>query len=413
MFIKSSLITLALVLSATSTPLVDGVDTPIAFQKRSALTKDDGSFDYRSAAEQVVRDRNKHRQNLLNLERNRGPEAFNDGAYIPPVATLNLTGTSPGDLHARQAEPLTDEANDEYWAGTITIGSNKQSFLIDFDTGSSDLWVPSTNCTSSTCNGKDKYNATASTTSVHKSGQFSISYGDGSSVSGPVYTDTVTVAGVTAKNQYFAPVTTLSSSFAGDARDGILGMAYPALSHAKAQGAVKTGVFAFKLAKSGSELYLGGTNSKLYTGSIEYHTVVGSGFWQIGSGKIQVGAKSVVSNIRTIIDSGTTLIYGPPSQVATLYASIPGSKASGNGFYTFSCTSVPNNVAFSWGGKSWTISAANMNLGRESATRCVGAIVGQDLGLGTNVWLVGDSFMKNVYSVFSFDQNAVGFASLK
>ncbi|RPD59803.1 acid protease [Lentinus tigrinus ALCF2SS1-6] len=274
----------------------------------------------------------------------------------------------------------------------------------------------------STCNGKDKYNATTSTTSVHKSGKFSISYADGSSVSGPVYTDTVTVAGVTAKNQYFSPVTTLSSSFAGDARDGILGMAYPALSQfnqnpffnsAKAQGAVKSGVFAFKLAKSGSELYLGGTNSKLYTGSIEYHAVVGSGFWQIGSGKVQVGAKTVVSNIRTIIDSGTTLIYGPPSQVATLYASIPGSKASGNGFYTFPCTSVPNNVAFSWGGKSWTISAANMNLGRESATRCVGAIVGQDLGLGTNVWLVGDSFMKNVYSVFSFDQNAVGFASLK
>ncbi|TFK80306.1 acid protease, partial [Polyporus arcularius HHB13444] len=85
------------------------------------------------------------------------------------------------------------------------------------------------------------------------------------------------------------------------------------------------------------------------------------------------------------------------------------------GFYSFPCNAVPSNVGFSWGGKSWTISAANMNLGQASAgsTRCIGAIVGHDLGLGTNVWLVGDSFMKNVYSVFSFDQNAVGFASLK
>lgn len=46
------------------------------------------------------------------------------------------------------------------------------------------------------------------------------------------------------------------------------------------------------------------------------------------------------------------------------------------------------------------------------STNCVGALAGQDLGLGTNVWLLGDSFMKNVYTVFSFDQNAVGFAAL-
>jgi cathepsin D len=43
----------------------------------------------------------------------------------------------------------------------------------------------------------------------------------------------------------------------------------------------------------------------------------------------------------------------------------------------------------------------------------VGAIAGQDIGLGSNVWLLGDSFLKNVYSAFSFDKNAVGFASLK
>ncbi len=102
----------------------------------------------------------------------------------------------------------------------------------------------------------------------------------------------------------------------------------------------------------------------------------------------------MVPSIQTIIDSGTTLIYGPPSQVATLYKSIPDSKVydSKNGFYSFPCNAVPSNVAFSWGGKSWTISAANMNLGQASAgsTRCIGAIVGHDLGLGTNVWLVGD-----------------------
>ena len=46
------------------------------------------------------------------------------------------------------------------------------------------------------------------------------------------------------------------------------------------------------------------------------------------------------------------------------------------------------------------------------SSKCVGALAGQDLGLGSNVWLLGDSFMKNVYTAFSFDDNAVGFAEL-
>lgn len=82
-----------------------------------------------------------------------------------------------------------DEQDDREWAGPIGIGTPAQPFLIDFDTGSSDLWVPSSSCTSSTCPDKHKYNATASSTSSKKSGHFSIQYGDGSTVSGPVYTD--------------------------------------------------------------------------------------------------------------------------------------------------------------------------------------------------------------------------------
>jgi cathepsin D len=48
----------------------------------------------------------------------------------------------------------------------------------------------------------------------------------------------------------------------------------------------------------------------------------------------------------------------------------------------------------------------------EGSSQFVGALAGQDIGLGSNVWLLGDSFMKNVYSVFDFDANTVRFASL-
>ncbi|KAJ4477577.1 aspartic peptidase domain-containing protein [Lentinula lateritia] len=101
----------------------------------------------------------------------------------------------------------------------------------------------------------------SSSTSSKESGSFSIEYGDGSTVSGPVYEDTVAVA---------------------DPADGILGLAFPAISNldadpffvnANSQGAVDSNDLGFYLASSGSELYLGGTNSDLYSGSIEYHDV--------------------------------------------------------------------------------------------------------------------------------------------
>ena len=87
------------------------------------------------------------------------------------------------------SEPLVDE-NEVEWAGDISIGSNAQPFLIDFDTGSSDLWVPNTKCSSAPCRSKHKYNPSGSSTSKSQSGVFQIHYGDGSTVSGPIFTDT-------------------------------------------------------------------------------------------------------------------------------------------------------------------------------------------------------------------------------
>lgn len=44
----------------------------------------------------------------------------------------------------------------------------------------------------------------------------------------------------------------------------------PVFASFVAQGQTTQPVFAFKLAQKGSELYLGGVNSKLYTGSFTY-----------------------------------------------------------------------------------------------------------------------------------------------
>lgn len=122
------------------------------------------------------------------------------------------------------------------------------------------------------------------------------------------------------------------------------------------QGVVPESVFGFKLAPSGSELYIGGTNSRLFSGSLEYHPIVkDNGFWQIGGGKALLNGRAVASNIQTIIDSGTTLMGAAESTVAAFYNNIPGSGFNDRfQTYTFPCDQTPQ-VSFSWGGKTWAI----------------------------------------------------------
>ncbi|KAJ7057931.1 acid protease [Mycena amicta] len=410
------LVVIALVLSGINAfhiPTDATAQHTVPLRRRAPLTDINGVFDRDRARAATVLTINKHRQNLINLVNNFGPSALRKGAVIKPLAVL------PRDNH------WIDEEHDAEWAGMISIGTPAQKFLIDFDTGSADLWVPSIDCTSSTCLKKSKYNKSASSTSKQKNGTFLIEYGDRSTVSGKIYTDIVSVAGVKAPGQYFSAVTNLSSSFKDDPIDGILGLAFPAISNlnhnpyfntAYAYRRLPANQFAFYLATTGSELYLGGTNRMQYTGAIEFHDIDAStGFWQIRGASVQVGHETAVSNFETIIDSGTTIMYGPPDAVEKVYANVPGSALydSSNGFYSFPCNSIPQ-VSFSWGGQHWSISTANFNLGTtpEDQSRCVGALAAQDLGLGDAVWLLGDSFMKNQYSVFDFDKKAVGFATL-
>lgn len=98
---------------------------------------------------------------------------------------------------------LTDDKS-SLWYGEITAGS--QTFSIDFDTGSSDL-LPGPHC-DSTCK---IYTADHADDTGNS---FSIAYGDGTTAEGEIYTDSVTVAGLTAYGQALGAATNYSSGFA-------------------------------------------------------------------------------------------------------------------------------------------------------------------------------------------------------
>lgn len=66
-----------------------------------------------------------------------------------------------------------------------------------------------------------------------KGSSWRISYGDGSSASGTVGTDNVTIGGLTITNQAIELANRMSTEFQQGTGDGLLGLAWPAINTVK------------------------------------------------------------------------------------------------------------------------------------------------------------------------------------
>ncbi|KAJ7196500.1 aspartic peptidase domain-containing protein [Mycena pura] len=145
------------------------------------------------------------------------------------LRSRDAEGSGGADGIVLPLEYSEDGPYDLLYTLPVLVGSadNPQNLSLQVDTGSSDLWIASSSCSSSPCSQAPNYNP--GSTAVPTGHDFSITYLKGS-VAGPIYWDTVTVGGYSITNQALAAADDVDSEPLNSQFSGILGLALPDFS---------------------------------------------------------------------------------------------------------------------------------------------------------------------------------------
>jgi len=355
--------------------------------------------------------------------------------------TSDSSSTSTLVARGSGTNELINHNQDSSYFGSLAIGTPAQAYNVILDTGSADLWIASSTC-SVGCNGIATFNETSSTSYKNLSTPFDITYGSGRA-QGSLAQDTVQMAGFSVSSQNFGVVEDVSSGLLTSPVSGLLGLGFKTISSSHSTPFWQT------LASSGSwdqpvmsfylSRFLNATHAKpqeprgrftmgfvdpsLYTGDIDWVDIPTGqeGYWILPMTNLKVNGQSVTlpgdaASSYSAIDTGTTLIGGPPDIIKAIFADIPGSApGTGDyeGYYTYPCDSKIT-VSFTFGsGQAWNVDPADFLLTQLSSKQCVGALFSLDSsGNSGPSWILGDTFLKNVYSIFRSNPPSVGFATI-
>jgi len=335
-----------------------------------------------------------------------------------------ILGLSPNGK-VEHGVPISNFMNAQFF-GEISMGTPAQTFKVVFDTGSSNLWVPSKKCKSIACWFHSKFDSEASRTYRRNGTQFAIRYGSGA-VEGFVSEDKLTVGGIKTEGVLFGETTKEPGlAFAFGRFDGIFGLGYNTIAvnhitppfYTMVEQGLKP-VFSFWLNTDGGdvkggEMVLGGKDKDHYTGKITWVPVTRKGYWEVALDSVSFGGEKMdIPKTGAAIDTGSSLLV-IPSAMADMINQFIGAKKGFGGQYTLDCAKVPElpKLTLNFGGKPFTLEGSDYILQVQS--QCVSGFTGLDIPapLGP-LWIVGDIFLRKYYSIYDLGNNRVGFALSK
>jgi len=352
----------------------------------------------------------------------------------------------------------------EEFATNITFGT--ETFESIVDTGSSDTWLVESGfqCvdldsgadeTEAYCDFGPAYNVTDTFSQIPDE-NFNITYGDGEFLTGIVGYENVTLAGITV-NQTVSLVN--YAAWEGDnTTSGLIGLAYPALTSAYAgtdpaldnmaageqieyspifetmyTAGLVSPLFSLAILRdiSGDSGYLalGGLPPVTINGSftetpILITTIDGYpqtyDFYTINIEGITLDGKTVRRSsgaTQYIVDSGTTLNYFPTSIAnAVNDAFVPAAEYDEDeGAYIVDCDATPPSLGININGTVFYTNPLDMILlagtDEDGNDVCISGIDDGGSDAAEDVYILGDTFQKNVVTVFDVGAGVLHFAA--
>ncbi|KAL2257351.1 hypothetical protein VTK26DRAFT_293 [Humicola hyalothermophila] len=303
------------------------------------------------------------------------------------------------------------------------VGSTEQPFYMLLDTGAANTWLMGSDCESEACKMHSVFDPASSKTWRTEKKAFAIYYGTGD-LTGTVGQDTASLAGLKF-NLSFGLANYTHDQFKYFAFDGILGLSPgPSatgtfLQTLKEDKVLDSLVFGVSLNRDSDghndgQITFGGIDETKYTGDITYTKVPSpdkeSGEWNIPMDSPSFNGKSAgVKGRLAAIDTGTSFIFAPPEDLEALFKHVPGASSYANGEYIeykVPCD-TKHSIDITFSGVTYAISPRDWIAGSDG--NCISRIYGYTFK--ENTWLLGDTFLKNVYTVFDADKMRIGFAA--
>uniref|UniRef100_A0A4W4G939 Peptidase A1 domain-containing protein n=2 Tax=Electrophorus electricus TaxID=8005 RepID=A0A4W4G939_ELEEL len=233
--------------------------------------------------------------------------------------------------------------------------------------------------------------------------------------------DTVTVGGISVQNQIFGLSESEAPFMATMVADGILGLAYqtiasddatPVFDNMMNQGLVSQDVFSVYLSSSGEQgsvLLLGEIDSSYYTGNIYWIPLSSETYYQVTMDSVSINGQIVACSggCQAIVDTGTSLIVGPTSDISNINAWL-GATTDQYGDATVSCSNIQSMPEITFTLNSYTFTIPASSYISQSYSSCRTGFGGSS----DSLWILGDVFIRNFYTIFNRQTNNVGLAQL-
>merc|ERR1719424_565036 len=309
-----------------------------------------------------------------------------------------------------------------YW-GSMTLGTPPQPFKVIFDTGSGNLIVPSSDCTSPGCQPHHKFMRNASSTAKSVTnekgeGNAEISFGTGQ-IAGDFVRDKLCIGeSLCIDSSFIAADRETTEPFQEIPFDGIMGLGFKDLSMGQgfniiddltAKGALPGGQISFYLTDGGnSEVTFGGYKPEQLASDIVWAPVKKESYWQVSIDDITFDnmPKGLCSGgCEVAVDTGTSMLAGPSDLVDKL-SEMLGAKSDCSNYKT-----LPK-IGFKIGDRVLNLKPDDYM--DSSASDCSFSLMALDVPPPKGpLFIFGDPFLRRFVTIFDKTGPRVGFAVAK